>query len=333
MRDSIGGWVEKSAIQPRPVGDAEGLHRLGQLARLDTAQAAQRVHHRRRRSQVLRRSRVGAELAPAREPGDDHRREDAEDDLQHDHGDEVAGAVAALGLEHGAIDDRADDAREEDDERVDDALDQRERDHVAVGDVRHLVREHRLDLLLVHRLQEPGRDGDERRIPECAGRERVGLAFVDRDFRHADAGLLREALHGRHEPRLDVVARLRDDVRAGRPLGHRLRHEERDDRAGEADDRGEHEELAVARAGVARRVEAEHLEDDRQHEDDREVRREEQDDAFHGGPFAKTVAGAILAQAPRQLDRRERWGRRRRRRNAHPSQAERASAPTCPRSP
>ena len=41
----------------------------------------------------------------------------------------------------------ADHARQEDDEGVDHALDQRQRHHVAVGDVRELVAEHRLDLL------------------------------------------------------------------------------------------------------------------------------------------------------------------------------------------
>ena len=50
--------------------------------------------------------------------------------------------VAALGLEHDAVDHVADDARQEDDERVHDALDQRERHHVAVRDVADLVAEH-----------------------------------------------------------------------------------------------------------------------------------------------------------------------------------------------
>src|SRR5215210_2151284 len=35
-----------------------------------------------------------------------------------------------------------------------------------------------------------------------------------------------------------------DDVRTRAPLGHGLRHQQRDDRAGEADDRGERQQLA-----------------------------------------------------------------------------------------
>ena len=61
-----------------------------------------------------------------------------------------AGPVAVLGLEHDLVDDVADDAREEDDEGVDHALDQRQRDHVAVGDVGDLVAQHRFGLVPAH---------------------------------------------------------------------------------------------------------------------------------------------------------------------------------------
>ena len=43
-----------------------------------------------------------------------------------------------------------------------------------------------------------------------------------------------------------------DDLCAGRPLGHHLRRQQRDDRAGEADDRREREQLAVLHAGRRR---------------------------------------------------------------------------------
>ena len=53
-----------------------------QAAGLQAAQAAQRGDHRLRRAEQVGRAGVGAELALAREPGDDHRGEDAEHDLR-----------------------------------------------------------------------------------------------------------------------------------------------------------------------------------------------------------------------------------------------------------
>ena len=52
------------------------------------------------------------------------------------------------------VDDAADDAREEEHEGVHDALDQRERDHVAVGDVADFVAEHRFDFVAAHVAQQ-----------------------------------------------------------------------------------------------------------------------------------------------------------------------------------
>src|SRR6478752_2043442 len=102
MRDSMGGWLEKSAIQPGRSVMPNAFMPSGSWPGSTPP---------RRRSALT----IGdgdptycAELAPAREPRDDHRGEDAEHDLQHDDGDEVAGSVAALRLEHGAVDDGPD---------------------------------------------------------------------------------------------------------------------------------------------------------------------------------------------------------------------------------
>ena len=103
-------------------------------------------------------------------------------------------------------------------------------------DVRDLVREHRLDLLVAHRLQQPRRHGDQRRILERAGGERVGRAVVDRDLGHRHAGLGGQPADRFDEPCLMRVLRLLDHVRAGRPLGHLLRDQQRDDRAREPHD-------------------------------------------------------------------------------------------------
>ena len=120
-----------------------------------------------------------------------------------------------------------------------------ERDHVAVGDVAHLVREHGLGLLLRHAVQQAGADRDQRGVAARAGGERVRLRRIeDADLRHADAGGLRLALHGVDEPALGGVGRLRDDPHAHHALGRPLGHRERDERAGEADDGREDQQLA-----------------------------------------------------------------------------------------
>src|SRR3954468_24769570 len=85
--------------------DAEGLHLVGQAARLDRAETRERGDHGPGRAEQARRAGVRAELAPAREPGDDQAREDAEQDLRDDHGDVEVGTDAALGAEYRLVDD------------------------------------------------------------------------------------------------------------------------------------------------------------------------------------------------------------------------------------
>ena len=202
--------------------------------------------------------------------------------MAHEHGDVIAGANAALGAKYGSVDDIAGDPREEDHERVDDALDQRERHHVAIGDVRQLMAQHRLDFFLVHRLQQAGRHGDERRILERAGRECVGLAFVHGDLGHRNAGRLRELADRIQKPCFGIVPRRVDDLRAGRPFRHRLGHQERDDRADKPDDEREYEQRRdVDSVRLHDAIEPEHAQHDRQHQHDGEIRDEEQDDSLH----------------------------------------------------
>src|SRR5690606_35204064 len=110
--------------------DAESLERLGQGGRMPgPAEPAQRADHAGA-ARERGAARVRAELAPPREPRDDQARENAEHELRDDRRDEKARPVTALGAEHDAVDDEADDARQENDERVHDALQQSERDHV-----------------------------------------------------------------------------------------------------------------------------------------------------------------------------------------------------------
>ena len=240
------------------------------------------MDHRLRRTEKLRGTGIGAKLASARKIRDDDRRQNAKYDLADQDGDVVARADAALGPEHRAIDDVAGDPREENHERVDDALDQRERHHVAVGDVRQLMAQHRFDFFPVHRLQQASRHSDQRRVPECAGRERVGLALVDGNLRHRDAGRRRELPDRRQQPRLVGVARRADHPRARCQLRHRLGHQERDDRADESDDEREYEERRdVDSIRLHDAIEPEQTQHDRQHQHDGEIGDEEQDDSLH----------------------------------------------------
>src|SRR5206468_12166718 len=113
-------------------------------------EAHERAYHRLRRAEQPRRTRVGAELALAREPHDDHGSENPEHDLTDEHRDVEARSDAALGAEHGLVHDEAHDARQEIHEGIEYALDEREGHHVAVGNVGDLMAEHRLDLLPTH---------------------------------------------------------------------------------------------------------------------------------------------------------------------------------------
>ena len=94
------------------------------------------------------RARIGAEFTLARDPHDDNAGEYAQHELRDNHCGEIAEAVPGLVTQNHAIDEVADDSRQEDYEGVNDTLHQRERHHVAVCDVRDLVRKDSLDLLL-----------------------------------------------------------------------------------------------------------------------------------------------------------------------------------------
>ena len=98
----------------------------------------------------LRASRVRPELALAAEPHHDDAGKNAQHELRDDDGNEKRGTVPALHLEHHAVDEVPDDARQEDHEGIDHPLNQRKRHHVAIGDMGHFMTEHRLGFVLRH---------------------------------------------------------------------------------------------------------------------------------------------------------------------------------------
>ena len=268
-------------------GNARRGHRLRQRARLQAAEARERMLHRHRAAEQLGRSGVRAEFAPAREPRDDDRRDDAEQDLAHEHGDRVAEArpaVAAAAAEHEVVDEEANDAREEHDKSVHHTLDQRQRDHVTIGHVGDLVAQHSLHFLAVHVGKQARRHRDQRGIFKGARREGIRFAVVDGHFRHGNARALREITDGAEQPCLGGIARLLDDARAGGHFGHRLAHQQGNDGTREAHDEREHEQRpdvdALPADGTSH---AEDVQHDRQHEHDGKVGGEEQQYALHLG--------------------------------------------------
>ena len=134
------------------------------------------------------------------------------------------------------------------DERVHDALDQRHRDHVAVGDVRDLVRQDALDLLAAHALQQAGRDGHQAPALRGTGGEGVHLGrLVVADLGHRQVGLLRELPDLVVEPvEVGVAGAPVHEADAHRPLGHLARQQQRHERGAEAPHRADDEERALA---------------------------------------------------------------------------------------
>ena len=266
--------------------DAERPERIGQHAGLEVAEAPQRRDHRGGRAEKPSRARVRGELAAAAVPHDDHRREETEHHL-HRHYDDVvesvpAAAPASLALPaKRALHDLRGDVREEDHERIDHALREAHRHHVPVRDVRHLVREHSAQLLLRHLAHDVRRDRDERRVLEGSRRERVRRARVDRDFGGLEVGAAREVLDRGNEPALRLPLRPVDYAALHRRLHHRLREEERDQRARHAENERERQQrrkaaIAEGRGEVNAAQRADHARGDREHRHRGDVRHQKE---------------------------------------------------------
>src|ERR1035437_4871919 len=213
-------------------GDLQGLEGLGagglgggDSGVVKPAQGAEGVNHVFTPGQPGTAG-IGPVLAPAGEPADHQRPQDGEDDLKDHDEDELepaAAAVAVVAGAHGLADDEGEDAREEEDEGVDDALNEGHGDHVPVGDVGYFVAENAGDLTAAHALEQAGRDGYQG--PGFGGAGGKGVDFVR--LINADFGLLGE--DGVAGERVDglhaflqggVVGIRRDHLDAHHPLGH-----------------------------------------------------------------------------------------------------------------
>ena len=110
---------------------------------------------------------------------------------------------------------------------------------------------HGLDLFLRHALQQAGGDCDECRVFECASSKCIGLAFINRHFRHADAGFVGKLLDRVHDPNFIRVLRCGNHARTGAPLCHGLANQQRDERAGKTHDQGIHHQCGNTQAAGA----------------------------------------------------------------------------------
>ncbi len=137
---------------------------------------------------------VGEVLAASRERELQQRRRDRREDRSGEHADQderVAAVVAPVAP--GAAEERqAEHEVGDEGDHADEHGGEAHQAHVAVADVRHLVREHPLELAARHRVEQPGRHGDVGVLDVPTGGEGVRRGVVDDVERRRDrAGPLR----------------------------------------------------------------------------------------------------------------------------------------------
>ena len=287
----------------------EALDGARKFVRFDTAQALQSADHRAFVAHDARGAGVGVVFAVAREIGDHDPGEHAEDDVEHHARHVVADPGAVLFVaKHDAVDHPADEARGKDDEGVHDALQKGLRDHVAVLDVREFMRDDGLDFFAVHEFEKTRGNRHEGARLRGARRKGVGFALIDADFGHRKIRLgaltANDVDEPGFEPRIRIVGV--DHREAHAHLRHGLAHEERNDRAREADDHGKDEESPDVEtlSGHGAEIDTEdHLHDhkhDREHQKDGEVRQKEKAETLqHGGGTVRFEnAGSIVLLFP-----------------------------------
>ena len=208
-----------------------------------------------------------------------------------DGGDEKSRTVPAFGFEDQPVDQMTDHAGDEDDEGVHHPLNQRQCHHVAVGDVGHLVAQHRLGFVAGHAAQQAAADRHQGAVAIHAGGEGVDVrCVVNGDLRHADAGGLRLSAHGFDQPDFGLIARLVDDAGAGHALGRPFGERQRDQGATKTNHRGEHQQrpqVEVHAFRVQDAVDAQQPQDDAQYQNDGQVRDQKKGNTFHDAPPRK----------------------------------------------
>ena len=232
MRSSSGGCVEISAMKPLPplIFIVASCGCESSTSPLFCGQALQRGDHVAAARQH-RGAGVGAELARAREPGDDDHAEDAEDDVEDDRRDE----------EHQMPEMRSSTSwrtmlamtREK---KIENALTTPWTSVMVTMSPFWMcetscARTPSISSRCIERIR-PLDTATRLRALARAGGEGVDFRrVVDADFRHRQAGLARQLLDGLIEPvEIGMAGAAIDELDAHRGLGHPARHQQRDAR-------------------------------------------------------------------------------------------------------
>ena len=96
-----------------------------------------------------------------------------------------------------------------------------------------------------HAIQESATHGHQRGVAARSGGESIHLLGIENaDLRHADALVIREPSHGRHQPPLDVTLRCGNHPHAHQALGAPLGQTQGNESATHAEDTGEQQQPA-----------------------------------------------------------------------------------------
>src|SRR5690606_20349345 len=139
--------------------------------------------------------------------------------------------------------------------------------------------------LFAHGLQQAGRDGHQGVVAKGTRGKCVGRTLVDGHFGATDAGTVCELMHSVDQPGLTRIGRALwvDHLRSRAHFCHRFAHEQRDERAGKADDGGEDQQLVKVQAVCSQvATDPKHVHGSAQDEQHGEVGQKEQEDALHG---------------------------------------------------
>ena len=118
-------------------------------------------------------------------------------------------------------------------------MNQRQRYHIAVADVRHFMRQNGFDFIAGHVVEQAGADSDERAVFGCAGCKGVRLRrVVNGYFRRFQIPLTGLRFNSCQQPSFFFALWVVDDDGADRMFGDGFRHQQGDNRAAEADDGG-----------------------------------------------------------------------------------------------
>src|SRR5690625_1131674 len=211
-----------------PACDAKCLHRFGQRTRLlrIPLQALKCPDHALAAPQPGTRF-ISSELSLPREPEHNHRGQDGENNFSYNRCYKVTDTETLFILQEDPVYCETDNTGQEHDKGVDHPLDQRQSNHVSIGDVTHFMPHDGLHLTPFKTLQHTGANSYQSAVPVPSRCKCVGLLRrEDAHFRHTDTRLFGLSANRIDQPYLRFTAWLINDAWFHRPLHHLLRHQQ-----------------------------------------------------------------------------------------------------------